>query len=157
MLYTLFNPEIALPPATVSQLLKYQHENKSLMAIFSFFMITFASLSMILCVSFIKYPDYFSFFMYAIFVNGAFILALSWIETNRDYSRSQISPLDDRDTVELASLLASTQNADILRYAAEVKAMGRTFRNAELQAIQVYARMAVNNEATEKAKQFLYH
>ena len=157
MLYTLFNPEIAMQPATVSQLLKYQHENKSLMGIFSFFMITFASLSMILCVTFLKYSEYFSFCMYAVFINGALVLALSWVEINRDYSRSQILPLDDRDTVELATLLASTQNADILRYAAEVKAMGRTFRNAELQAIQVYARMAVNNEATEKAKQFLYH
>ena len=156
MLFTAYKPDISAPAATAEQLMRYEHANRSLLlpiCICAF--LAFIS-GVLICFALLDYHAYLGICAKVAGINMALMLALCTVETCREFERSQLSVLNDSESIELASLLSTAKNPDILRFAAEVKDMQRFYRSADLQALRLHAQAAVDIEAALKARQFLY-
>lgn len=156
MLFIAYKPDISAPAATAEQLMRYEHANRTVlipMCICAF--LTFIS-GVLICFALLDYHAYLGICAKFAGINMAVMLVLCTVEAYREFERGQLSVLDDNESIELAGLLSTAKNPDMLRFAAEVKEMQRFYRRSELQALRLHAKAAVDSEAALKARQFLY-
>lgn len=156
MLFTPYKPDISAPAATAEQLMRYEHANRTVlipMCICAF--LTFIS-GVLICFALLDYHEYLGICAKFAGINMAVMLVLCTVEACREFERGQLSALDDSESIELAGLLSTAKNPDMLRFAAEVKEMQRFYRRAELQALRLYGNALIGKEAAEVARKFLY-